>query len=149
VCLAVRYENNLIVRPDLGRLGAQSCSMCDAGAPDSSSYQQISTGGHWQKNESKNGDVCITETGDLYHFHGGCNTADLNGTALFATNSTYYSSVAPFIRVADTRYNLSAWYALWVSVGLGEGGEGGSVHIPHAPTAAAVAEMARKRLGLQ
>ena len=148
-----RYENNLIVRPDLGKLGPQACSGCIAGAPDAHSYQQTSFGGNWPKNESKHGDVCITETGDMYGFSGACDTADLNGTALFATNSTYYSSATPTVscRSAGTTisYNLSGWHALWVSMGLGEGGEGGSVHIQATPTTTAVVAMARERLGLK
>ena len=148
-----RYENNLIVRPDLGRLGPQACSGCIAGAPDRLSYQQTSTGGHWPKNESKHGDVCVTETGEMYGFSGACDTADLNGTALYATNSTYYSSVAPTVacntKGGAVSFNLSEWNALWASAGLGSGGEGGSVHIPTAPTTAAIADMARERLGLK
>jgi hypothetical protein len=93
-----RYENNLIVRPDLGRLGPQACSNCIAGAPDARSYQQRSWSGRWPKNESKHGDTCITETGDMYRFAGACNSADLNGTALFAT--VCVSSLPPSYRHA-------------------------------------------------
>ena len=144
-----RYENNLIVRPDLGRLGPQACSNCIAGAPDAQSYQQRSSGGRWPKNESKHGDTCITETGEMYRFAGACNPADLNGTALFSTNSTYYSTVTPTVRCDGVGYNLSGWHALWASAGLGEGGEGGSVHVRTALTTDAIAALVRERLGLE
>lgn len=88
----------------------------------------------------------------MYGFEGACDAANLNGTALFATNSTYYSTTLPTVGcksgASTVSYNLSAWHALWASAGLCEGGEGGSVHIPKAPTTAAIAAMARERLGL-
>eukprot|EP01050_Picozoa_sp_SAG11_P001629 SAG11_NODE_73_length_18072_cov_8.670005_21_plen_614_part_00 len=144
-----RYEDNLIVRPDLNLQGPYPCSLCPAGAPDPRSFQQMSNGGHWLKNESKIGDVCINPYGQLYGPESDCRTDDLNGTYLWAANSTYYTAATPVIGCQSNGsrvgYNLTEWDRLWDLKGVPGGGERGSV-VRAMPRTAEVVAMARARL---
>lgn len=119
-----RYRRNVIVRPDLLRVGGKSsgvvggaCVSCPAGAPSRG----------WRKNESFVGNACATASGALYDFGeawtDGCDPADLNATAVWASDNTYYGAAWAYCESKATRYSLPQWQGLWAARGLPGGGE--------------------------
>ena len=145
-----RYSNNLLVRPDLqsmdGHVKPEPCASCTAGAPTAGSYQ-AQTG--WMKNESMTNNICINNA-DIpkVMYFGACASTSahvLNGTALYATNNTYYGKSEEF-ECGGTSYNLSGWQALWANLGLPRGGEYASKIVAELPSPDEIVSMASQLL---
>ena len=146
-----RYVDNLLIRPDMqsmdGHVKPQPCACCVGGAPAAGSFQAETK---WMKNESFINTVCIDDSIHPKNMHfGGCDSTTaftLNGTSVFAQNSTYYGRD---IFECGKTYNLSQWQELWRNVGLPEGGEYESQVIAELPSTAEILNMARQRLRMQ
>jgi hypothetical protein len=132
-----------------------------AGAPDPHSAAAQQTWG-WQKNETAISNHCISPNLSReqiwYPMSSWCDNssgAALNNTAMWSANNSYYcdgcdssNASAPkalTYRCGAQSYNLSAWHALWASVGVGGGGELGSRALP-TPPLATILTMARARV---